>query len=228
GNPYEHLLKLAQVAQQKGVIKGILLHQGETNTGDNQWPSYVKTVYDNLITDLSLDPNTPLLAGEVYSGEDNCCSSMNPIINTLPQTITSAHVISSEDCSGQDNAHFNSEGYRILGQRYAEKMLTLIEYDKTEVLGIDSNQIKSDFISFECYPNPTNQTTNISFFITQTSNVSIKLISLAGAEVASILDKELVAGEHIIQYQLDSLDTGVYYYIMKVGNQSSKQKVIIE
>jgi hypothetical protein len=34
GNPYEHLVNLAKLAQKDGVIKGILLHQGETNTGN--------------------------------------------------------------------------------------------------------------------------------------------------------------------------------------------------
>lgn len=129
GNPYKYLIELAKLAQKDGVIKGILLHQGETNTNDTLWPSYVNTIYNNMMIDLSLNPNTtPLLAGEVVSVEPNCCASMNAIINTLPNTIPTAHVISSSGCTSMDNAHFNSEGYRILGKRYAEKMLELIGY----------------------------------------------------------------------------------------------------
>ena len=41
-NPYKHLIELAKQAQNDGVIKGILLHQGETNTGDQNWPNNVK------------------------------------------------------------------------------------------------------------------------------------------------------------------------------------------
>ncbi|SHK75143.1 protein of unknown function [Reichenbachiella agariperforans] len=41
-NPYNHLLSLAKQAQEVGVIKGILLHQGESNAGDAQWPTKVK------------------------------------------------------------------------------------------------------------------------------------------------------------------------------------------
>ncbi|HSQ39753.1 MAG TPA: sialate O-acetylesterase, partial [Anaerolineales bacterium] len=48
GNPYQHLIDLAKLAQQRGVIKGILLHQGETNTGNPQWPAYVQTIYNNI------------------------------------------------------------------------------------------------------------------------------------------------------------------------------------
>jgi hypothetical protein len=41
GNPYQHLVEMAKVAQKDGVIKGILLHQGESNTNDKQWPDKV-------------------------------------------------------------------------------------------------------------------------------------------------------------------------------------------
>lgn len=127
GNPYRYLVNLAKIAQRDGVIKGILLHQGETNTGDQRWPQYVKKVYDDLLTDLGLQANTvPLLAGEVVSVGDNCCESMNAIIHELPHVISNAYVISSEGCTAQDNAHFDSEGYRELGKRYALKMLPLL------------------------------------------------------------------------------------------------------
>lgn len=129
-NPYQYLTELAKLAQQDGVIKGILLHQGETNTGDAQWPSYVKKIYTDMLTDLSLDADSvPLLAGELLSAEGNCCSSMNKIIDRLPETIPTAYVISSGGCTGQDEAHFDSEGYRKLGSRYAMKMLLLMGYD---------------------------------------------------------------------------------------------------
>ena len=130
GNPYEHLVELAKKAQKDGVIKGILLHQGESNTGDTTWTSKVKVVYDNIIGDLNLDPKSvPLLAGEVvHADQDGVCASMNEIIATLPQTIPNSHVISSAGCTdGRDNLHFNAAGYRELGKRYAEKMLSLLK-----------------------------------------------------------------------------------------------------
>ena len=52
GRSAEHI---SDVAHERGVIKGILLHQGETNTGNPQWPSYVKTIYDNILADLGLE-----------------------------------------------------------------------------------------------------------------------------------------------------------------------------
>lgn len=129
GSPYQYLIDLATLAQNDGVIKGILLHQGETNTGQEQWPAYVKKIYNDMLTDLSLEASSvPLLAGELFSGEGNCCASMNTIIGKLPDTVPTAHVISSDGCTGQDAAHFDSSGYRELGKRYGVKMLELLGY----------------------------------------------------------------------------------------------------
>ncbi len=36
GNPYARLVEMGKVAQKAGVIKGILLHQGESNAGDKE------------------------------------------------------------------------------------------------------------------------------------------------------------------------------------------------
>lgn len=128
-NPYARLVELAKLAQRDGVIKGILLHQGESNTNDKDWPSKVKGVYDNLLKDLGLSVvNVPLLAGEVVHADQNgVCASMNTIIDTLPQVIPTAHIVSSAGCpAASDNLHFTAEGYRMLGARYAAKMLSIL------------------------------------------------------------------------------------------------------
>ena len=52
GNPYARLIELAKIAQKQGVIKGILLHQGETNNGDANWPNRVKIVYNDILKEL--------------------------------------------------------------------------------------------------------------------------------------------------------------------------------
>lgn len=65
GNPYARLIELAKIAKKQGVIKGILLHQGETNNGDANWPNRVKTVYNDILKDLNLKAeDVPLLVGE--------------------------------------------------------------------------------------------------------------------------------------------------------------------
>ena len=132
GNPYARLVEMGKSAQKAGVIKGILLHQGESNAGDREWPAKVKAVYDNLIKDLNLKPeDAPLLAGELVNADQNgACAGMNKIIAELPKSIPNAHVVSSAGCKARrDHLHFTAEGYRELGKRYGEKMLSLLGYE---------------------------------------------------------------------------------------------------
>ena len=122
-NPYKRLVELAKKAQKDGVIKGILMHQGETNTGDPKWAGMVKQVYENLCGDLQLKPEeVNLYVGNiVQAGGKGVCIGCKKQIDELPQTIHTCQVISSDDCSnGPDRLHFDAAGYRELGCRYAE------------------------------------------------------------------------------------------------------------
>jgi len=128
-NPYQRLVAMARLAQQSGVIKGILLHQGESNVGDAAWPAKVKSVYERLLADLGLSAaDVPLLAGGlVPADQQGKCASMNAVIADLPKTIPTAHFVSSDGCTAvSDNLHFSPAGYRELGGRYAAVMLPLL------------------------------------------------------------------------------------------------------
>jgi len=130
GNPYGRLVEIAKLAQKDGVIKGILMHQGESNPNDTLWTLKVKAIYDNLKLDLGLGTeNIPLLAGELLSAEyKGRCAGFNQFIAQLPDVVPNAYVIPSDGCPGKpDGLHFTAEGYRILGERYGEKMLSLLE-----------------------------------------------------------------------------------------------------
>ena len=136
GNPYQRLVEMAKIAQKDGVIKGILMHQGESNSEDPLWPERVKKIYDDLCKDLNLNPKeTPLLAGELkYEEQDGVCWRFNrDIMPRLPEVIPNAHVISALGCeSTGDQFHFSTEGMRLLGYRYADKILELQGYKEIE------------------------------------------------------------------------------------------------
>ena len=131
-NPYERLVTLAKKAQKDGVIKGILMHQGETNTGDPKWAGMVKQVYDNLCGDLQLKPeDVPLYAGNiVQAGGKGVCIGCKKQIDELPLTLHTSQVISSDDCTnGPDRLHFDAAGYRELGCRYGEAVARNLGYE---------------------------------------------------------------------------------------------------
>ena len=131
-NPYKRLVTLAKKAQKDGVIKGVLMHQGETNTGDPKWAGMVKQVYDNLCSDLNLKPEeVNLYAGNiVQAGGQGVCIGCKKQIDELPNTLHTAQVISSDDCTnGPDRLHFDAAGYRELGCRYAEAIARHLGYE---------------------------------------------------------------------------------------------------
>jgi hypothetical protein len=126
GNPYQRLVDMARKAQKEGVIRGILLHQGETDAYNDRWLEKVKKIYNDLMADLNLDPaKVPLIAGEAVGKDQNgVCAHANPTINRLPEVLPNSYVVSSEGCeAGPDHLHFTAQGYRTLGMRYGIKML---------------------------------------------------------------------------------------------------------
>ncbi len=106
-----------------GVIKGILLHQGETDAYGREWQETVRKIYCDLQQELQFDPTAvPLLVGEVVRSEYGgiCGHANHDIANRYPNT----YVVSSEGCLPcEDNLHFSGEGYRLLGRHYAQRYL---------------------------------------------------------------------------------------------------------
>ena len=132
-DPYKRLVDMAKIAQESGVIKGILLHQGESNNTQQDWPKKVKLIYDRLLEDLNLKAEeTPLFVGEMVSKQEGgACWGHNAVIAKVPSVIPNSYVISSANCPQKgDGLHFTAQGYRIMGQRYAKAAL--------EVMGIDA------------------------------------------------------------------------------------------
>ena len=132
GNPYGRLIEMAKKAQEVGVIKGFLLHQGESNNGDSKWPGMVKKIYKDMLTDLGLKAaDAPLFVGETeYADMGGGCSWHNTVVAKIPEVIPTGHVVSAKDIpgNGTDPWHFSAEGYRIFGKRYAEKVLDVMNH----------------------------------------------------------------------------------------------------
>lgn len=125
-DPYKRLLDMAKTASKDGVVKGILLHQGETDAYNDEWRKEVRKIYRDLQQELRFDSTAvPLLVGEVVRGEyGGICGHANPAINNIANHYPNTYVVTSEGCMpSDDNLHFSSEGYRQLGRHYALRYL---------------------------------------------------------------------------------------------------------
>ena len=135
-SPYQRLLDMAKIAQKSGVIKGMLVHQGESNPDDSLWCGRLKKIHDDLCHDLGIDPDqVPILAGELKQAEEGgVCAAFNQVVlANLPKVMKNGYVISSIGCeSTGDQFHFSTEGMRLMGYRMAEKMLELQGFKQPE------------------------------------------------------------------------------------------------
>ena len=103
GSPYARLVATAKIAQQDGVIKGILLHQGESNSTDNELAGQGKGHLRPPDEGFESQSQTgALLAGELKSKEEHgvCYPFNTNILVHLPEFIPNAHIISSQGVRG--------------------------------------------------------------------------------------------------------------------------------
>lgn len=130
---YTNLLNRARMAQQRGEIAGLIFHQGESDSGQDDWPTRVKNTVDRLRADLGIG-EVPFVAGELLYNPAGCCGNgHNPLVNQLPTLISNAAVARAEgftplpasvDTFG--NLHFDLASQREFGRRYAQAMLELL------------------------------------------------------------------------------------------------------
>ena len=150
-NPFRYLVDLAKKAQNVGVIKGILLHQGCSNNGQSDWPQKVNLIYTRLLSELGLSADDcPLLVGELLAQNmGGVCYGHNSVIAKVPSTIPSARIVSSKNCPGiADGLHFSAEGYRMIGENYANSMLEFLKrYEPDYTHSIKSMKVKQNKIS---------------------------------------------------------------------------------
>ena len=160
-DPLGRLIEMGKIAQQSGTIKGILLHQGESNNGASDWCGKVAEIYKRICYYLGLDPEqTPLLAGEtLYQNQGGACYWHNQAaLPKLKNAVPNSYVISAKDIpgNGKDAWHFSAEGYRMFGKRYAEQMLKLLP----EATGIEEVEASKEGAKSTVYFNLQGQRVN--------------------------------------------------------------------
>jgi hypothetical protein len=77
------------------------------------------------------------------------------------------------------------------------------------------------------YPNPFNAQTMISFSLPQASHVSVEVFDLLGRSVATLLDGDLKAGYHEVDWNAKEQPSGMYFYRIQAGEFSEAKKMTL-
>lgn len=126
---YNSTLARSRLAQERGEIRGIIFHQGESDNNSDTWVGRVTTVVSQLRTDLQIG-EVPFVAGELLYG--GCCQVHNTRVGQLVNAISNSAVARADGLGalatdGFGNLHFDTAGQRTLGRRYGEAMLGLLQ-----------------------------------------------------------------------------------------------------
>lgn len=125
--PYDDAVARLRTAMQKGVIKGIIWHQGEANSTPERSLEYLNKL-ESLIKRLRKiagNENLPFVAGELGQYRDKY-KLINDQLKLLPEKVRNTALASSEGLTHKgDNTHFDAASAAELGNRFAAKMIYL-------------------------------------------------------------------------------------------------------
>ncbi|MBC8357284.1 MAG: sialate O-acetylesterase [Planctomycetes bacterium] len=131
-HPYDDAIKRAKHALKVGVLKGILWHQGESDSKPGAAEVHEQKLHE-LIARFRNElkaPAVPFIAGQMGQFEERPWSDAKKLVDaaqqSLPTKVASTAFVNSDRLAHKgDEVHFNTAGYRELGRRYAEAYLKL-------------------------------------------------------------------------------------------------------
>ena len=125
---YDAMLQRMRIAQQRGRIKAILWHQGESDSnpaGNKVYEEKLSAFFARLRRDLDASDTAIIIGtlGDFIVKKNSNASPINQIITNFPQNHPNVHVVSSAGLSHKgDTTHFDTPSARELGKRYAQKL----------------------------------------------------------------------------------------------------------
>lgn len=131
---YSNFVEKVSLSKNKGRIKGIIWHQGESNAKPTDIPKYKEAVL-KLFTKFKKvigDENLPIVMGEIgrfAQPEEKAgyFAEINQLIIQIDEDNEHIYSVSSEGLGHKgDNLHFNSAAQRTLGERYATVIIEQI------------------------------------------------------------------------------------------------------
>lgn len=97
------------------------------------------------------------------------------------------------------------------------------------LVGIKENEeIVTEYKLNQNYPNPFNPSTTISYQISASSHVSLKIFDVLGREVATLIDEEKQAGKYEVRFNSSGLASGIYFYQLVTDKTTNALKMILQ
>ena len=121
---YDESVGRLRIALQYGVIKGIIWHQGESDSSEEKAEVYIDKLQKLIARyrDETGNDDLPFVAGELGYYKENY-KNINNELKKLPELVSHTAVATSEGLVHKgDGTHLDSESARTLGERMAVEM----------------------------------------------------------------------------------------------------------
>ena len=126
-HPYDDAVKRIENAMRCGVVKGLLWHQGESDSNPASAAGYLPKLAELIarVRQLTGQPNLPIVAGELGRYKA-VYEPINAELRKLPATVPHTALATSEGLTDKgDSTHFDGASADAYGRRYAVQMLRL-------------------------------------------------------------------------------------------------------
>jgi hypothetical protein len=95
------------------------------------------------------------------------------------------------------------------------------------VVGLEDEELPYTFNLGQNFPNPFNPTTIIPFSLPSTGTAKLEIYSLLGQRVATLIDREMPAGNHTAQWKAGHLASGMYLYRLSHNGEVMVKKMVL-
>ena len=92
---------------------------------------------------------------------------------------------------------------------------------------VDYSALPTEFSLSQNYPNPFNPSTTIKFALPKSVRVTLKIYDALGSEVETLINKEMEAGYHQLDWNAGKYSSGMYIYRITAGDFNSVKKMMI-
>ncbi|HRI46849.1 MAG TPA: T9SS type A sorting domain-containing protein, partial [Ignavibacteriaceae bacterium] len=101
------------------------------------------------------------------------------------------------------------------------------KYTYSEVVNVEIENIPTEYTLFQNYPNPFNPSTTIKFGLPEDSKVVLEVYNIIGEKVKTLINQEMSAGYHNVNFTGNELSTGIYIYRITANEFTSTKKFIL-
>lgn len=91
----------------------------------------------------------------------------------------------------------------------------------------DPREIVQDFNLSQNYPNPFNPTTQIQYTLPESGHVRLDVFNMMGQRVATVVNENVSAGTHTVNFDASDLSSGIYLYRLQSGNETLTRKMTL-